>query len=147
MSNIAARKEAHWRRLIRDQARSGLSIRAWCHTHGRKESAFYWWRTELARRVGVVPTGRRSDRVVAGERQALDRAASSQGHALVPVRVVEDKARSADGRIEIILPGGARVHMAGRVDRQMLVDVMAVLNGCDNADEDRAGSKAEGRPC
>lgn len=119
MSNSASRvkqKESFWRRLIRDQAGSGLSIKSWCHQHGRKESAFYWWRAELARRDGSRPQGNRTNRMIA-RRQ----------HAFVPVRVVEDEARGFDGRIEIIMPGGARVQVVGRVERQTLADVLAAL--------------------
>ena len=147
MSKIAARKEAHWRRVIRDQARSGQSIRAWCHSHGHKESAFYWWRTELARRDAARPKSKRTHRIVARRREAPASAAPCESQTLVPVRVVEDKARSVDGHIEIILPGGARVRVAGRVNRQMLADVLAALSRCVNPSDDRSGSIAGTRPC
>ena len=44
------KKEASWRRLIRRQARSGLTIRAWCLDQRVNEATLYWWRRELARR-------------------------------------------------------------------------------------------------
>jgi hypothetical protein len=53
MGKVAARdlqKEAAWRRRLGRQARSGQSVRAWCRVHGVTETAFYWWRKELARR-------------------------------------------------------------------------------------------------
>lgn len=147
MSKIADRKEAHWQRVVRDQSRSGQSIRAWCHSHGHKESAFYWWRTELARRDAARPKSKRTHRIVARRLEALASAAPCESQTLVPVRVVEDEARSVAGHIEIILPGGVRVEVAGRVNRQMLVDVLAALNRCVNPSDDRAGCSAEARPC
>lgn len=53
MVKIAARdlkKEAAWRRRLRQQAGSVQSVRRWCRRHRVTETAFYWWRRELARR-------------------------------------------------------------------------------------------------
>ena len=98
-------KEARWRRIVRGQPGSGLSIRAYCRQHGLKDSAFYWWRTVLARR----------------DAQRLPAA-------FVPVTVTADEsARAGDGRIEIVLAGARRVQVVGRVNRQALADVVAVL--------------------
>jgi transposase len=102
------KKESFWRRMVREQAVSGLSIRGWCRKHRLKETAFYWWRTQLARR---------------------DAQRSKSKTAFVPVRLAEDRSADTDGRIEIVLAGGRRVHIHGRVDRQMLSDVLAVLEG------------------
>jgi hypothetical protein len=44
------RREAQWRQWIARQRRSGLSIRAFCRQHQLRETAFYFWRGELARR-------------------------------------------------------------------------------------------------
>jgi len=43
-------KEALWRRTVREQRQSGLSIREFCRKHEVRETAFYFWRRELARR-------------------------------------------------------------------------------------------------
>ncbi|HQL10560.1 MAG TPA: hypothetical protein PLE35_13225 [Lentisphaeria bacterium] len=95
------KKEEFWRRRLGAQARSGLSVRAWCRQHDTQESAFYWWRTQLARRDAEAPP-------------------------FAPVRVVADTAIEA-GRIEIVLPSDYRVRVIGPVERQMLVEVLAVL--------------------
>ena len=101
------KKEAFWRKVVAGQAGSGLSVRAYCFRHGVKESAFYWWRAELARREAAVPQA-----------------------AFVPVTVVaEETQRAEGGRIEIVLSGERRVRVVGPVDRQMLSDVVAVLEG------------------
>lgn len=106
------KKEAFWRRVKERQASSGMSIRAWCRKHSVRESSFYWWRRQLARRDAQAP-------------------------ALVPVRVTEDRLATdafdlpagigPASRIEVVLPRGRRVHVIGPVDRQALADVLAVL--------------------
>jgi transposase-like protein len=98
-------KEAFWRKMVREQKRSGVSIRAFCRERGAPESAFYFWRRELERRQAKRTTAT----------------------AFVPVRVTEDAAAPAGGRIEIVLGRGRRVQVAGPVDRQALADVVAVL--------------------
>ena len=106
------KKEAFWRRVINRRPSSGMSVRAWCGKHALRESSFYWWRTQLARRDAKAP-------------------------ALVPVRVTADRSatdafdRSAVSgslsRIEIVLPDQRCVRLVGPVDRQALTDVLAVL--------------------
>ena len=45
-----AAKERFWRRAIRRQDRGQESIRAFCQREGLAETAFHFWRRELARR-------------------------------------------------------------------------------------------------
>ena len=97
-------KESSWRRIVRKQAGSGLNVRAWCRKHGVQEHAFYVWRRELARRD-----------------------AEEVRPAFVPVHVADVAAPRGEGRVEIILADGRRVRIRGRVDRQSLADVLAVL--------------------
>lgn len=116
MANRDRSKEAFWRRMIRQQARSGLSVRAWCGRHDVSEASFYWWRRRLARTGRPV---RGSGRRETGTPQ------------FVPVRVTAEQAGAASSRlgcIEIILPGRQRVRVLGAVDRQALADVLAVLH-------------------
>ena len=84
-------------------AGSGQSIRAWCRRHGVKEAAFHWWRRELARRD-----------------------AEPQATSFVPVQVTDDP-RDGDGQIEIELTDGRRVRVTGTVNREMLTQVLDVL--------------------
>lgn len=98
------KKEELWRRVVRRQARSGLSVRAWCRKHNLQQSAFYWWRRELARRdVGQPAT------------------------AFVPVRLTGDGPAKSDPVIEILLTNGRRVRLWGSAQRSMLAEVLAVL--------------------
>jgi hypothetical protein len=104
-------KHRRWRRIVRGQAGSGLSVRAYCAKLGVKESAYYWWRAQLARRAAESRSG---------------------AAAFVPVAVVGEEpprgaGAGAGGRIEIQGPGGWKVSVVGRVDRQTLADVLASL--------------------
>jgi len=128
MANGARRettRENFWRRMMRGQAGSGLSIRAWCRKHSMHEASFYWWR-------------RRLDRPDAGRAEP----------AFVPVRLTEDSAASAEPAIEIVWARGPRVQVRGRVDRQALADVLAVLAERLGPGGERViASVGEGEPC
>jgi transposase-like protein len=116
MANSDRSKEDFWRRMIRRQAGSGVSVRDWCRRHSVSEASFYWWRRRLAR------TGRPARK--SGRRK-------SSTPQFVPVRVTADQAGAANSRldcIEIVLPGTQRVRVLGAVDRQALADVLAVLD-------------------
>lgn len=117
------KKEPFWRRVIRRQPGSGMSVRAWCSKYSVRESSFYWWRKQLARRDAHAP-------------------------ALVPVRVTADRSASdafdssamhgALSRIEIVLPARRRVRLIGPVDRQALSDVLTVLTSARLMDAEAA---------
>jgi hypothetical protein len=108
------KKESFWRKLLQAHGRSKLGVRAFCRQQGQRESAFYWWRSELARRDAASGRGRRGP-----------------SSALVPVRVIPDAAESVPG-LEIVLARGRSVRVNGPVDRATLADVLAVLEerGC-----------------
>lgn len=110
-------KEALWRRVVREQAGSGMAVRPWCLGHGLAVRDFYRWRTRLARRDA-------------------EKAATS----FMPVRVVEDRASHEPGRLEIVLAGGQCVRISGRVDRQMLSDALAALASANSV-------ASEGQAC
>jgi len=112
-------KEAAWRRVIRAQAVSGMSIRSWCRRHRVKEVSFYWWRRELARRSA-------NGRPTSG-RHAHGRNAKAPAGPFVPVHVADDVSGDGAAPIEIVLSGGRRVRITGPVNREALAAVLAVL--------------------
>jgi len=118
-------KEALWRRRIREQAGSGLSIRQWCHRNHQPENSFYWWRAQLAQRN--AETRKRSS-------------ARMRKPKFVPVRVQEgpDAANGSPPHIGIVLPQERYVRVIGPVDRQALTDVLAVLSSLSAADAEAA---------
>jgi hypothetical protein len=44
----ALQREAYWRRIVKDQPTSGLSIQAWCKQQRVTEASFYAWRRKLS---------------------------------------------------------------------------------------------------
>lgn len=107
-----AAKEEFWQEVISRQPGSGLSVRSYCRRLRLRESGFYFWRRELSRR-GV---------------------SAKPGPAFVPVQVTAEQPatagqghESSGGCIEIVLCGGRQVRLRGPVDRQSLLDVLAVL--------------------
>ena len=136
------RRETQWRRIMREHARSGLSIRGFCRKSKLPETAFYYWRSELHRRQAEQEQRRPQDRADQASRVAAV-------PAFVPVRVEEQSAAfPAGGRIEIALSGGRRVHVTAPVDRQALADVLAVLEGAAGGHPGAEnGDRAEGHQC
>jgi hypothetical protein len=117
-------RESFWRRLIRGQAGSGMSIRAWCRRHSVQEASFYWWRRELAHRDG----DRRSPRGRAVGRSGTEwRNPDRAKPVFVPVRLAENSPTGPEAEIEILLAHDQRVRIRGPVSRQTLADVLAVL--------------------
>lgn len=122
------RKEEVWRRRLARQAESGQSVRAWCRRHRVTETAFYWWRRELARRD-------------AERKRSARAAAPGRAVAFVPVRVAGDPGRDADPEpagsrdgdapLEIVWPDGRRVRIAGPVSRPRLIAVLEALAAAD----------------
>ena len=111
-------KEAAWRRRLAGHADSGQSIRAWCRRHRVRETAFHWWRRELARRD-------------AEEARMMPVKASphtpSTDTRFLPVQVTDDPLRDGDSQIEIVLTDGRRVRVTGAVNRELLTEVLDVL--------------------
>jgi transposase len=111
-------REKFWRRTIRDQQRSGLSVRDFCQRQGLKDWTFRWWRQELARRDQVPSMAPASERAEAAP-------------VFLPVQVVELQAVSPRPvpSIEIVLPTGMVVRAPSGFDPRTLGDVLSVLEG------------------
>jgi transposase len=111
-------REKFWRGAIREQQRSGLSVRDFCKREGLKDGAFRWWRRELPRRdqgASAAPRGERTE----------------PAPAFLPVRVVdpESVAPRPAPPIEIVLPTGPTIRVPAGFDPRTLGHVLAVLEG------------------
>jgi transposase len=115
-------REKFWRRTIRDQQLSGLSVRDFCDREGLKDWTFRWWRQELGRRDLVPSAASR------GEQEVEPTGAAP---VFLPVRVVDLEAVSPRPvpPIEIVLPTGMVVRAPSGFDPRTLGDVLAVLEG------------------
>ena len=115
-------REKFWRRAIRQQQRSGLTVRAFCLREGLKDGAFRWWRQALARR----------DREMAATTQAdRDGEPIEAAPPFLPVRLVDLEAIPArpSPPIEVVLPTGPTVRVPSGFDPRTLGQVLAVLEG------------------
>jgi len=115
-------REKFWRRTIRQQQRSGLTVRAFCLREGLKIGAFRWWRQALAHR------DREPSSTPAGDREGEPTEAVP---AFLPVRLVDLEAASPrpSPPIEIVLPTGPTVRVLSGFDPRTLGQVLAVLEG------------------
>ena len=118
------RREAYWRRIVREQRGSGRTVRDFCRKSNLRESAFHFWRRELERRDAEQEQRQGPRKARTPESRRTQRAPT-----FVPVRLAEPIPPVASGRIEIELSGGRRVHLVAPVNRQALTEVLAVLEG------------------
>ena len=114
------KKERSWRKLLQEQSRSGLSVRAFCEERGLRQHAFYFWRREVQRRDT--------------ERSALKssqsgpvRRAVPQPQAFAAITVSDAGIGSSAPSIEIVLGNGVCLRLRESFDPKMLADVLAVL--------------------
>jgi hypothetical protein len=122
-----SRRRAYWRSLIEECQRSGLKQGEFCRRRGVVPGTLAFWKHTLAR-------------------EARDARSSPRGAdvtpTFLPVRVItrppscDQPTRPAgpalDGEIEIMLEGGRRVRVRGRVDLAWLGDVLRTVTalGC-----------------
>lgn len=130
MPRVLARdpkREQFWRNTLARFARSGLNIRDFCHRHRLTETAFYFWRREIAARdrepgrtaaaSNPRPTPRPTPRKPT---PAISRPT------FVPVRVVPDRL------LEVVLRSGHVVRIPPGYDPAHVRAVVAALeaDGC-----------------
>ncbi len=101
-------KHARWLQVLQQWQASGLSIRKFCREHGYHESQFGFWKRRLATK--------------------LDGAAAAPKPSFLPVTVVNVSAPPPPV-IDIRLASGHRLRVRAGCNRQLLADVVAVLEG------------------
>jgi hypothetical protein len=121
-------REHLWRQHIQRQRTSGMTAREYCRTYTLRETTFFYWRKEIAKR----------------DRQAAAPLTTASPPAFVPVTLVNADARTAsitpsrdDASIDIRLAAGHRLRIRAGCDRQLLADVLVMLRQ----------PTPEGRPC
>jgi len=113
----SAAKEACWRGRLRDQAGSGLSVRAFCRRDGLSEPSFYAWRRELEKRdrERTAGTDAGATRNTAGD------TAGSAG--LVAVDVI---GVFGEAMLEIAVAGGVVIRLREEASAETLERVLSV---------------------
>jgi transposase-like protein len=106
-----AAKARYWQDLIREAARSGLSIREFCRRGRVTISQFYWWRRRLRKQQPAQPAGKRRRR----------------GPEAASFVLVSEQGQSAEAGIELVLGDGRRLRIHKCVDEATLRAVLAAL--------------------
>jgi hypothetical protein len=96
-------KADEWGERIAEQSRSGLSVKQFCKERGVTPWSFYDWRKRLREPAAV--------RFALVERGPAERE------------------RATEAQLELILPGGARMHIRSGVDGARLRRVLEALRG------------------
>jgi len=121
--DLARRQQ--WQTAIQQWQSSGQSVRAFCRQEGLKESAFFFWRRELAlqdRADAASPPPPSCKRKTSSPVEPTGAAAR-----FLPVQVVAGHDPRRAGDIEIVLGSGRAVRVPPQFDRQTLADLLAVL--------------------
>jgi transposase-like protein len=110
----AGRRPRHeWERLVREQERSGLSVRKFAATHGVNRQTLAWWRWRI-RSDGQAETPCEPTRFVP---VVLERPFETE-----PESVVE-------GQVEAALPNGVTLRFEHRLDVHGLRELAAAFGG------------------
>src|SRR5438552_6158321 len=119
-------RERGWRRHLRQQRVSRLSVRDYCELHRLHESAFYFWRREIAardrqRHGAAGPTTRAARR---------RRAAAATGRAepaFVSVTLIDPPTPRDAAILDIRLANGHRLRVRAGCDLPLLTHLIALL--------------------
>lgn len=119
-------REQIWRRHLEQQRSSGVTARAYCRANALHESAFFFWKKEIAKRDSE-----------SASRTTDASPAAPAAPAFMPVAVIDPLPDRTETPIDIRLAEGHRVRVRSGCDRDLLADVLAMLRR----------SSSEVRPC
>jgi len=119
-----AERERLWRRAIKRQAASGLSVRAFCRREGLTEPNFYAWRRTIAHRDAEGERLRPAARTAKRKRQLA---------AFVPVVLREGSPREAG--IVLELAQGRRLRLPEGFAVERLAQLLRALEADPQAEE------------
>ena len=102
-------KARYWRSVIREAARSRMSIREFCRQRRLKESQFYWWQHKLK----------------AGRQERMRRPGGNRAEA--SFALVSNEPSALDAGIELVLGDGRRLRIRKGVDEETLRAVLAAV--------------------
>jgi len=102
-------REQYWRRVIREQTASGLSISAFCREREVSPASFFSWRRRLT---------------------ADDGAGKEVAEKFVPIELGANTSLAAgQAGFEVALPNGLCVHVPPQFDADALRQLLDVLGG------------------
>lgn len=107
-----------WRNVVEEQARSGLSVRAYCAEHELSAQSFYLWRRKL-------------------QNPSVDRPST----ALVPVRIVPSAAQQSSGSVQVFTPSGFTIRVDATTHPQAAAQLIWAIEFA------RCNSETRGESC
>lgn len=118
MSRRIPEKEAYWRKMVRQQRRSGTTIRQFCKDHEVSEASFFSWQREIAirDRQAAGTNGSSSSR----KKQAAPPPVNAA--AFIPLRL------SGASAMELIHPRGHVLRIPAGFDGDCLEKVLQLLD-------------------
>ena len=120
MSRRSPEKEAYWRKTLRRQGRSGLSVRQFCKDHAVSEASFFSWKREIAIRdrqaTDTSENGSSSSRV----KQAV--AQQVNASPFIPLRLI------STSTMELVHPRGHVLRIPAGFDGDCLQQVLQLLD-------------------
>ena len=128
----ASEREAHWRQAVADWSRSGLSKVAFCRERGLSPSAFHGWKGELVRRDAAKASRSSSPSSTKGREAKAKPAFVAARLAEGSVNGAAESLRADGGdgaAVEVVLGNGRRVRVGSGLDRELLAQVVQVLEG------------------
>ena len=126
---MKVRRERHRRwseedklRIVRESLQPGIAVQTVADRYGIGNGLLYTWRKQM---LATAMAGFAPVHVAAPALPGPLPAESGQASA----RPLDGEAATRAGRLEIELPGGARVRVGGAVDLNLLREVLAILDG------------------
>ena len=120
MPRRSAEKEAYWRKMLRRQRDSGLTVRQFCKDHGLSEASFFSWQREIAIRdrqaAGTTEKGSSSLREQRTSPPRVNRAP------FIPIRL------SGTSALELVHPRGHVLRIPAGFDGGCLEKVLQLLD-------------------
>ena len=120
MSRRSPAKEAYWRKTLRRQGRSGLTVRQFCKDHGLSEASFFSWQREIAIRDRQAAGTTESDSLSSREKQAVPRPVNPAP--FIPLRL------SGASAMELVHPRGHVLRIPVGFDGDSLEKVLQLLD-------------------
>jgi hypothetical protein len=114
--------ERAWRKRMRQQERSGLTIGQFCQQEGLVDHQFSWWRSELKRRTGNSKgtNKKRPKSASPVRRKKSSKRSTTTAGSFLPVHVEPSLTPS----VEIVLDQPPRVRVTRGFDAALLREVL-----------------------
>jgi len=117
MNQIRRAAREKWRRIIEEQRISGQTVAAYCRSRAITQASFFAWKRRLRSTVQAT------------EFVEIRTAAEAKPFAAAAKPAIADAAEGNSPAIELCLAGGRRLLLRRGVDRELLLEIIGMLEG------------------